>query len=227
VTPTQFQQELIKLGENIKADGDIGPQTKAAAMRVLKRGPDTPITKEDVARMATRLRVSPAHVWTIYDVEAAGDPFINGMPTILLEPHIFSRLTKHRFDRTHPQISSRRWNKALYGRTQAQRYQQMLDAVALDVNAGFSAASYGGFQVLGQNWRDLGYKSAWDFAYQQSLSVPEQLESFIEFVEKNGLADKLRRNDWRGFARGYNGPAFAQNKYDVKLAQRFAVRSRA
>jgi len=107
------------------------------------------------------------------------------------------------------------------------RYQQLLDAVALDVDAGFSSASYGGFQVLGQNWRSLGYKSAWDFAYQQSLSVAEQLEAFIEFVEVNGLAEKLRRNDWRGFARGYNGPAFAQNRYDVKLAQRFAVRSRA
>lgn len=227
MTPEQFQRELVLKGQNIKVDGDIGPQTKAAAMRVLAAGPDTPLTKSDVESMARRLRVTPAHIWTVYDVEVAGDPFINGMPTILFEPHIFSRLTKHRFDKTHPRISSRRWNKALYPRTQAQRYQQLLDAVALDVNAGFSAASYGGFQVLGQHWRSLGYKSAWDFVYQHSQSVGEQLEAFIEYVEVNGLADELRRNDWKGFARGYNGPGYAANRYDVKLAQRFAVRSRA
>lgn len=227
MTPAQFQVELRKLGENVATDGDIGPQTKAAAMRILKAGPDTALTKKDVEHMASRLRVTPAHVWTVYDVEAAGDPFINGSPTILFEPHIFSRLTGHKFDKARPDISSRRWNRSLYGRTQAQRYQQMMDAVALDVNAGLSAASYGGFQVLGQNWKSLGYKSAWDFAYQQSLSVAEQLESFVEFVEVNGLAAHLRKSDWKRFARGYNGPGYAQNKYDVKLAQRFAVRSRA
>lgn len=227
MTPVDFQNELRNRGENIKADGVIGPQTKAAAMRALTAGPDTPVSRSDIEDMAKRLRVTPAHIWTIYDVEAAGNPFIDGRPTILFEPHIFSRLTGHRFDRTHPNISSRRWNKALYPRNQALRYNQLLDAVALDVNAGFSAASYGGFQVLGMHWRPQGYKSAWDFAYQQSMSVAEQLESFIEYVEVNGLADELRRNDWKGFARGYNGPGFAQNKYDVKLAQRFAIRSRA
>jgi hypothetical protein len=31
--------------------------------------------------------------------------------------------------------------------------------------------------------------------------------------------DDLRRGDWRGFAKGYNGPAYEQNDYHNKLAR--------
>jgi hypothetical protein len=226
VTPVQLQQELAKIGVYKGAiDGIIGAGTKAAVIAALTLGPDTPLTAGDVAKAAARLKTTTAHVWTVYDVEAAGNPFSQGRPTILFEPHIFSRLTNHRYDQSHPHLSSRSWNRGLYPGSQDGRYKQLVDAMALDVNAALSAASYGGFQVLGQNWKALGYKSAWDFVFQHSVSVGEQLEGFVEFVEVNGLANALRAGDWAKFARGYNGPGYAQNQYDRRLANRFRVRS--
>lgn len=223
MSPLELQRELVRLGYKLEVDGNIGPRTKNAIIDCLRSGPDTPLARADFEKAALRLRAPVAHIKAVYDVEAAGDPFINGLPTILFEPHIFSRLTAHKYDKSHPHLSSRKWNKALYPKTQNARWQQLTDAMVLDVDAALMAASYGGFQVLGQNWKSLGYKSAWDFVWQQSRSVWEQLEAFIEFVEVNGLAGALRTGDWAKFARGYNGPQYAQNQYDVRLAKRAAV----
>lgn len=226
MTPVELQHELRKLGHNVATDGVIGPKTKAAFIAALALGPDTPLTEEDFARAAKRLNAPIAHIKAVYDVEAAGKPFIDGKPTILPEPHIFSRHTKRKFDKSHPNLSSPKWNRALYPKTQMARWLQLADMVALDVDAGLSSASYGGFQVLGQNWESLGYKSAWDFVWQHSQSVWEQLEGFIEYIEVNGLADALRKGDWVKVAKGYNGPGYAANQYDKRLATRAAFHSK-
>jgi hypothetical protein len=35
------------------------------------------------------------------------------------------------------------------------------------------------------------------------------------------LADAIRTKNWPSFARQYNGPAYAKNKYDEKLAEAY------
>ena len=44
------------------------------------------------------------------------------------------------------------------------------------------------------------------------------LDLFASFVRNNSLVQYLRDKDWAGFARRYNGPAYAENKYDEKLS---------
>ena len=51
------------------------------------------------------------------------------------------------------------------------------------------------------------------------------LQAFCAFVTARGLADALARRDWAAFARGYNGPAYAANRYDARLAQAYAAAS--
>ena len=48
-------------------------------------------------------------------------------------------------------------------------------------------------------------------------SEAEQLLAFVRFVKVNKLDDELRRKDWAGFARGYNGSGYAKNSYDKKM----------
>jgi len=43
----------------------------------------------------------------------------------------------------------------------------------------------------------------------------------VGFLKANGLAALQLKRDWAGFARGYNGPNYWQNHYDVKLAEQF------
>ncbi|ASY45771.1 peptidoglycan-binding protein [Sphingobium xenophagum] len=220
-----LQRRLSSLGfYHGQIDGRIGPQSKAAILACLTDGPDYPVDTRDIAVAASILRVEEAKVWAVYDVESSGDAFIGGRPTILFEPHRFSKSTDHRFDRSHPALSSRTWNRKLYSRSQGGRWEQLLSAVALDVDAGFMSASYGAFQILGENYAVCGAPDPWSFAWRQAQTEGDQLDAFIRFIEGRGLTGALRRGDWAAFARGYNGTAYRENKYDEKLAAAFARR---
>lgn len=218
MTRKQFQKRLAALGlYDGKIDGIAGPKERAATLKALTDGPDYAMTADDIAHGAALLDVEPAKVWAVYEVEASGNAFIDGRPTILFEPHRFSRSTAHAFDKSHPRISSRTWNKSLYPGSQSGRYAQLLDAVALDVDAGFKSASYGAFQILGENYKVCGAPDPWSFAWRQAQTEGDQLEAFVRFVDGSGLAGALRRGDWAAFARGYNGSSFSENNYDVRL----------
>lgn len=222
---TTLRRRLVALGHQPGAEGaPFGAADRAAIATALTDGPDYRLDAHDIEDAADRLKVDPAAVWAVWDVEGSASPFIDGRPTILFEPHRFSRATGHRYDASHPKISSRKWNRALYPANQAGRWQQLLDAVALDVDAGFASASYGGFQVLGENYAVCGATSPWAFAWQQSQTEADQLDAFLRFVEGKGLAPALRRQDWPAFARGYNGSAYRENRYDTRLAAAFAKR---
>ena len=45
-----------------------------------------------------------------------------------------------------------------------------------------------------------------------------QLAAIAGFLKAKGLATLLLKRDWAGFVKGYNGPSYWQNRYDVKLA---------
>ena len=226
MTTTELQKILTKLGYPLTIDGKFGPASQAALLKALTDGPDTPLSNKDVDDAAAALGVSSPKIWAVYDVEAASNPFMEGRPTILYEPHIFSRLTNHAYDASQPTISSKSWNKKLYPGTQQGRWNQLLKATSLNPDAGLSSASYGGFQILGANHKICGYDTPWSFVYSQSRDVRSQLLAFVGFVKGKGLDVALRKGDWASFARGYNGTAYRENKYDEKLAKAFAKRSK-
>ena len=50
-----------------------------------------------------------------------------------------------------------------------------------------------------------------------SQSEDAQLEAMGEFLVSMKLHASLQVHDWTTFARGYNGPSYAINQYDVRL----------
>lgn len=207
------------------ADGIYGPMTQAAVLAALTDPFDRKIADSDVKAVAERWGVEPAVIWAVRDVEAAGNAFSEGRPTILFEPHRFSRATGGRFDRTHPAISYRSWGAKPYPRAQMARYLQLLAAVSLNVDAGFASASYGAFQILGENYAACGETDSMAFALAEARGEDVQLRHFGLFCESKGLERHLRRRDWASFARGYNGPAYASHGYHTKLAAAYARRA--
>jgi hypothetical protein len=200
-------------------DGKWGPLTERAILTALTDGPDTALTEQDFIDSANRLHCPVSHIKAVAAVEAAGAGFFQGRPKILPEPHRFSKLTKRRFDQSNPTISYPRWGTRPYPKTQEGRYRVLLDMIRLDVEAGFAACSYGKFQILGENHAACGYPNSYTFAFAQAYDEPTQLKAFEEFIKSQGLLTYLQNGIWTKFARGYNGPAYRENRYDVKLAQ--------
>jgi hypothetical protein len=174
------------------------------------------LTNEDFCRAAKRLGCEVAAIKAIAEQESLGGGFDNqDRPIILFERHLFHRLTKGRFDAEHPDISNR--TAGGYG-SSASQYSRFNLAFSLDQRAALMATSWGAFQILGSNYAVCGFSSLSAFIEALRDSSAAQLDAFCEFVESNGLDDELRRHDWAGFARGYNGRNYKINQYDVKIA---------
>jgi hypothetical protein len=221
-TLAQLQQHLKNTGRYCGAiDGQWGRLTEAGILLMITDGQDTTLTDADFADSANRLGVTPAHIKAVCAVEANGAGFFAGRPLILPEPHRFAKATGQRFNASHPTVSYKAWGTRPYPKTQDARYDLLLKMIKLDVDAGFGAASYGKFQIMGENHKLCGYATTWQFAEAMARDEKTQLRAFEEFIKNTGLLDELRRGDWAGFARGYNGSGYAKNKYDVKLAQAF------
>ena len=152
------------------------------------------------------------------DVESGrlGGFFPSGRPVILFEAHIFSKFTGHKYDHVLPDISSRKWNKKLYKRGEAE-YERMQKAMAFGRPAALQSASWGRFQIMGFHHARVGYPSVEDFVAAMYQSEARQLEAFLAFLRASHLASKLREKQWAQFAEGYNGKSYAENQYDVRL----------
>ena len=179
------------------------------------------LTNEDFAEVAERLHCSTAVVRAVCDIESAGSGFlVDGRPKILFESHVFGRLTRHQWDRTYPNISSPTWNRSLYGAAGAHQYERLEEAQDLDHTAALQSASYGMFQVMGFNYKACCFIDVDAFVAAMYRDERAHLDAFVAFCEHNGFDRFLATNppQFASFSRGYNGPGYAANGYDTKLA---------
>lgn len=180
------------------------------------------ITDDDFQTAAGRLMCNVACIRAVVDVETGGKTgFLEDKrPKILFESRWFHKLTGGRFDASHADLSTPTWVRNYKGG--AGEYDRLEAAVALDREAALKSASWGMFQILGANHRLAGFDSVEDYVERQLVSEGEHLKSFVSFVFASKLDDELRDRRWADFARGYNGPAFKENRYDDKLAEAYA-----
>lgn len=175
----------------------------------------TPLSESDFSEAARALGVEVAAIRAVDHVESRGNGFLpTGEPKILFERHIFSRLTKGRYDKSHPDLSSPR--PGGYGKSEDQ-HVRLARATSLDRDAALKSASWGRYQIMGFNYEYAGYEKLQDFINAMYRSEQDHLKAFCSFLRRTRLDRFLRMKDFAGFARGYNGPAYQQNRYDEKL----------
>ena len=179
------------------------------------------LTEQDIANAARSLGCSVAIIKAFAEVESKAAGFLpTGEPTILFEPHIFSRLTGRRFDRTHPDLSYPVWRRGAYGSTSSQ-HAKLQRAAVLNREAALQSCSWGRFQVMGFNWEVCGYPSLQAFINDMYASEQGHLRAFIGYLRGRGLVDALRRVDIDALSFGYNGSGYKANGYDVKLRRAY------
>jgi hypothetical protein len=188
---------------------------------------DRDLTDADFARAAQALNVELAAIRAVAEVEAAGAGFLpDGRPSILYEAHIFHANTKgahaKALDRRGKKLSSARWDRSLYGAAGAAQHDRLEDAAKLNWDAAHKAASWGTFQILGLNHKAAGHETIKGFVEAMRGGAAAHLDAFVVFIKTNKLDGALRARNWASFARGYNGPAYAKNRYDKKMAAAYA-----
>lgn len=183
---------------------------------------------QEIKTVAAQMQVEAAALAAVADIESGLIPHI--MVAGRLEPLI--RFEGHYFDRRltgTAQAQARRQGLASpqagavkNPASQAARWQLLSQAAAINRKAAYESTSWGMGQVMGAHWAWLGYASIDAFVAQARAGTSGQLRLMALFIDKAGLVDALRRHDWPAFARGYNGPNFARNSYDRKLALAYA-----
>jgi hypothetical protein len=166
--------------------------------------------------IATALHVQIADIWAVVHVESAGFGFLpDRRPVIRFERHIFHRLTGGQYDRSHPDISSPvPGNAAPDG---AEQYKLLDEALSLDSCAALKSASWGLFQILGENHALAGFPDVQSMVAAMVESEGAQLDAFRSFLQSTRLAGHLQERNWEAFARGYNGANFQRYRYDQQL----------
>jgi LysM repeat protein len=180
------------------------------------------LTEADWQRAATSLGVDVAAIKAVANVEAPGSGFLpDGRPKILFEAAQFGRLTGDRYNSSHPNISSAKWDRSLYVGG-AGEYKRLEEAKGLNETAALQAASWGRFQIMGFNHKTAGYSNVQDFVKAMQQSEGKQLDAFVNFIKADASMHKaLKNHDWASFARAYNGPGYAANNYDTKIAAEY------
>lgn len=178
------------------------------------------LTEQDWQDAALALGVPVASVKAVAEVEAPGSAFLpSGEPRILFERHKFSQHTGGKYDKTHPDISNPKWGG--YGKESAQ-HGRLAKAAELDRDAALKSASWGRFQILGENYRQAGFDTLQAFINAMYASERHHLFAFVAFIKADPkLWSALKSRDWAQVARRYNGPAYAANAYDVKLRKAY------
>lgn len=176
----------------------------------------------DVPRLASEIGVSEDVMRAVLEVESRGSGFDKqGRPAMLFEPHVFYRRLgagEKRKRAVAEGLAYPKWGEKKYPRDS---YPRLLKAMEIDRAAALESASWGLPQIMGLNFDAAGFPNAEAMVAVFCDDEEYHLKAMIMFIKVRGLDDELRRLDWAGFARGYNGAGYAKNRYDVRLAQAY------
>jgi hypothetical protein len=178
------------------------------------------IDDEDLPRVGATIGVGEDEIHAVLDVEARGSGFDRqGRPKMLFEPHIFHRMLKgeEREKAIKLGLAYPRW-KRNYPKDS---YPRLKEAMKINPEAALKSASWGLGQVMGFNHGAAGFSTVFEMVHAFMDDEEAHLEAMVSFIVTNGLDDELRRHDWRGFARGYNGASYHVHGYHTRLERAF------
>lgn len=180
--------------------------------------------RAQVGVTAKYLNIKASNLAAVVEIESAGIVFwvVNGrqVPAARPEAHRFyAKLKGSERDKAvslglaHPKFGVVKvpfQREAVYDIIE--RMKKINETAALE------SCSWGLGQVMGENWKSLGYASVQELVAENMRGVDGQLECMARFIRVNGLVPALQRGDFTTFAKRYNGPAYKTNAYDTKMA---------
>jgi len=190
----------------------------------LSKKPDFPSARA-LREAALTLGCDVEAIEAVARIEAGAEgAFLDtGEPVLLFERHAFWRLVLAEHGREAAEL----WHQAVpdvcnpepggYGPVSRQHIRLRV-ATKLDREIALRSASWGLFQILGDNCGRCRL-TLQDFINAAYRSADEHLRLFVAFIlADHRLVEALRDHDWTTFARIYNGPNYALHHYDTRIA---------
>jgi len=182
-----------------------------------------------IVAAATQAGIDPAALLSVVECETNGSPFeVDGRtPVLLYERHVAYREAAKVGKSVQAAfiqagLAIPRWNRATQykdERTSALRLALITRARAIHEEVANASASWGLGQTLGNQFEELGFESATDLVeYMTEGGMAAQIKVLIAEIKAKSLIKALNTKDFVTFARRYNGPAYAQNQYDTRMA---------
>jgi hypothetical protein len=149
----------------------------------------------------TALAVFSVESGTAYDLAT-------GLLIIRFEPHVF----REKAGQSIP------WTR----NGQKAEWDNFDRAYEANPEAALLSCSYGLPQLMGFNWRVTRHRTVREMVLAFQNSCIEQVRGFFDFVETNTLMGFIQHEDWRSFARHYNGPGNVDD-YSGRLTRALKV----
>lgn len=181
-----------------------------------------------VIAAAKEAGIPPEALLAVVEVESGGDPLERDgkTPRFLFERHVFYRMLRDRRPDRLPEaekwgLAIPKWNRAAQYKDQGEsleRLRLLNRARVLDEECANLSCSWGIGQTMGFVHKELGFASASEMvAWMTEGGVPAQIEAMVREIRNKGLIDELLQGRYADFARIYNGPGYAQNRYDTRI----------
>lgn len=225
---TETAVKSIQAGAGLVVDGIAGPKTVYAIKNAGDKHADH-LSESDLVAAAQTLGVELASIKAVHQVESRGTGFTKtGNLKTLFERHIMHRQLTATIGASRTATLAAMYSQLVnptpggYQGGDAE-IDRLAGAVNINTDCAYNSASYGMYQVMGFNHEVCGYPTAQSM-HDAFVAGGEdaQLAAFVKFIQDDDkMWDCLKTKDWAGFARHYNGPAYAKNQYDVKLEKAY------
>lgn len=174
------------------------------------------------------LGIEAAALKAVQEVETGGKGgfLANGKPQILFEGHVFWKelvnlgINPEKYGSAWSNVLYKTWDRTKY-KGGTGEWDRLELAKKINERAAYKSASWGMYQIMGNNYAKCGCKSVEDFARIMSKDSFSQFILGVEFLKNTGMVKYLKAKDWASFARVYNGSGYKQNKYDEKLEKAY------
>jgi hypothetical protein len=182
-----------------------------------------------VCAAADANNIPKSSLLAVVECETSGAPYEQDgeTPRLLFERHKFySEMKLHEPSKLTQAIKAGlaipTWNKKTQYKDQGNssgRLAVIAKARSVDEEVANRATSWGLGQTMGFNAERLGFDNATEMVdWMVKGRVKAQVEAMIREIKKSKLDVHLRSKDFAKFARGYNGPRYADNQYDTRMA---------
>lgn len=187
------------------------------------------LTSEDIQKIAGYLNITPAALYAVIEVEFGnGSGFVDETKAkIIFEGQVFWTELKRagidpvKYQKGNDDILYPKYTKTKY-LGGVKEYTRLEKARKINADVANKSTKWGFVGILGLEYRHCGCSTIDEFIEKMQSSEYDQLLLFANWLISNRLNMYLQNNDWKGFARIYNGPGYAINQYDKKLAMSFA-----